>query len=63
MPNRSRPARIGDARQRLLDNPHDRNNPPSRLSRSVQYALLGLFGLMLLAVLALLLVDLSLIHI
>ncbi|WP_287861864.1 DUF3017 domain-containing protein [Corynebacterium sp.] len=57
MTNRSRPARIGDARLRLLDNPHDRNNPPSRLSRTVQMALLGLFVLMLLAVIALLLVD------
>ncbi|MGJ4050401.1 DUF3017 domain-containing protein [Corynebacterium macclintockiae] len=56
-PSRARPARIGDARQRLLDNPHDRHNAPSRLSRPIQWALLGLFGLMLLAVVALLLVD------
>ncbi|WP_296212870.1 DUF3017 domain-containing protein [Corynebacterium sp. YSMAA1_1_F7] len=57
MANRSRPARIGDARQQLLDNPHDRDNSPSRFSRPVQWALVGIFGLMLLAVLALLLVD------
>ncbi|MBC2682161.1 DUF3017 domain-containing protein [Corynebacterium anserum] len=35
--------RIGQVRERLLDNPHDRAVPPSPLHRNVQRALVGLF--------------------
>lgn len=39
------PQRIGQARARLLVNPHDRAVPPSPLSTTVQRLLVGLFVL------------------
>lgn len=47
------PQRIGDARTRLLANPHDRAVPPSPLNRWVQRLLVAVFVLFLLVALVL----------
>ena len=44
----SRPAQIGDARARLLDNPHDRAVPSSPLPAVAQRVLVSLFAVMVL---------------
>ncbi len=42
----SKPAQVGDARARLLDNPHDRAVPASPLPAVAQRVLVGLFAVM-----------------
>lgn len=44
------PHKLGEARQRLLANPHDVNVPPSALPAAVQKILVALFAVLLLAV-------------